>query len=176
MIFYIEQIHEEGIYFDVLEPKEHFNLDDAGIFLTDDVKARGKLEKSGDTVLCHGSLQTKLSANCTRCLQEFSFAVKAKLTVHFVPRDESNGSADEIELTGNEVDQEFYDEGQIDLSSPSRDLILLSLSQVMLCRENCLGLCPECGTNLNDNKCDCKPEGSSDPRFAVLQQLKDKLN
>ena len=79
MIFYIEQIHEEGIYFDVLEPKEHFNLDDAGIFLTDDVKAQGKLEKSGETVLCHGTLQTKLSANCTRCLQEFSFATMGEV-------------------------------------------------------------------------------------------------
>ena len=175
MIFYIEQIYEEGLDFDVLKPKEHFDLDYADIVLTDDVKAQGKLEKSGETILCHGSLQTKLSANCTRCLKVFSFAVNARLSVNFVPRVESKKPVDEIELSGMDVEEEFYDESQIDLSNPSRDLILLSLSQVMLCRENCLGLCPECGTNLNDNKCDCKPEGPSDPRFAVLQQLKNKL-
>ena len=175
MIFYIEQIYEEGLDFDVLEPKERFDLDYADIVLTDDVKAKGKLEKSGEMILCHGSLQTKLSANCTRCLQVFSFTVNAKLSVNFVPKVESNRSADDIELSGMDVEQEFYEEGQIDLSSPSRDLILLSLSQVMLCGEDCLGLCSECGANLNDNKCNCKYVGSGDPRLAVLQQLKDKL-
>ena len=152
MIFYIEQIYEEGLSFDVLKHKEHFDLDYADIVLTDDVKAQGKLEKSGETIFCHGSLQTKLSANCTRCLQVFSFAINTKLSVNFIPRIESNKPADEIELSGMDVEQEFYDEGQIDLSNPSRDLILLSLSQVMLCREDCLGLCSECGANLNENK------------------------
>ena len=100
MIFYIEQIYEEGLDFDVLEPKERFDLDYADIVLTDDVKAKGKLEKSGEMILCYGSLQTKLSANCTRCLQVFSFTVNAKLSVNFVPKVESNRSADDIELSG----------------------------------------------------------------------------
>ena len=108
MIFYIEQIYEEGLDFDVLEPKERFDLDYTDIVLTDDVKAQGKLEKSGETILCHGSLQTKLSANCTRCLQVFSFAVNAKLSINFVPRVESNKPVDEIELSGMDVEQEFF--------------------------------------------------------------------
>jgi uncharacterized protein len=95
--------------------------------------------------------------------------------VIFIPRTDNNKLAQEIELSELHVEQEFYDEGRIDLTSPARDLIFLSLPQVMLCRKDCAGLCPECGLNLNKNKCDCKNEGSYDPRLAVLQQLKDKL-
>lgn len=173
MIFDIEQIYEEGLDFEVLEPKKHFNIEDCN--LTEDVKVQGKLERSGQEILCQGSVETVLSVTCARCLDNFSFAVKSKLKVHFIPRVENNNLPDEMELTDLDVEQEFYDEGQIDLSSPVRDLILLSLPQVALCREDCAGLCPECGINLNENKCDCENTGSFDPRLAVLQQLKDKL-
>ncbi len=175
MIFDIEQIYEEGLDFEVLEPKERFSVDSSDCVLTEDVKVYGKLERSGPDILCKGSLETGLSVTCTRCLCDFSFVVKGQLKVHFIPRVENNKPAHEIELTELDVEQEFYEEGQIDLSGPVRDLILLSLPQVILCRQDCAGLCPECGINLNENKCDCKNEGSYDPRLAVLQQLKDKL-
>lgn len=175
MIFDIEQISEEGLKFDVLEAKEHFDIDTSDCVLTKDVKIQGNLEKTSQEVLCRGSLETELSVTCSRCLSDFSFVVKGQLNVHFIPRVENNNLAHEIELTELDVEQEFYEENQIDLSSPVRDLILLSLPQVMLCQQDCAGLCPDCGINLNENKCDCKNEGSLDPRLAVLQQLKDKL-
>ena len=175
MIFVIEQIHEEGLSFDILVPKECFDLDSTDCVLAEGVKVQGTLERTGLEILCKGSLETGLSVTCTRCLSDFSFVVKSELKVHFIPRTDNNKLAHEIELTELDVEQEFYEEGRVDLSSPARDLILLSLPQVILCRQDCDGLCPKCGTNLNVNKCDCKNEGSYDPRLAVLQQLKDKL-
>jgi uncharacterized protein len=174
MIFVIEHINEEGVDFDVLEPKEHFNIDSTDCVLAEGVKVRGKLKRTGLEILCKGSLETGLFVTCTRCLSDFSFVVKSELKVHFIPRD-NNKLANEIQLTELDVEQEFYEDGRVDLSSPVRDLILLSLPQVILCRKNCAGLCPECGSNLNTNKCDCKNEGSYDPRLAVLQRLKDQL-
>jgi uncharacterized protein len=175
MIFVIEHIHAEGLDFDILEPKERFNIDLPDCVLAEGVRVQGTLERTGQEILFTGSLETLLSVPCTRCLGDFSFVVKSQLKVHFIPRIENNKPAHEIELTELDVEQEFYVDGLIDLSSPARDLILLSLPQVILCRQNCAGLCPECGSNLNTNKCDCKNEGSYDPRLAVLQQLKDKL-
>ena len=175
MIFVIEHIHEEGLDFEILEPKERFNIDSPDCVLAEDVKVQGTLERTGQEVLCKGSLETGLSVTCTRCLSAFSFVVKSQIKVIFIPMNENNKLAHEIELSELDVEQEFYEEGRVDLSSPARDLILLSLPQVILCRQDCEGLCPECGTNLNVNKCDCKNEGSYDPRLAVLQQLKDKL-
>ena len=175
MIFDIERISEEGLNFDVLEPKEHFKIESSDCVLKEDVKIQGKLEKTGPEILCNGSLKTELSVTCSRCLSNFSFVVKGQLKVHFIPKVESSTLAHEIELTELDVEQEFYEGDQIDLSSPARDLILLSLPQIVLCQKDCAGLCPDCGIKLNENKCDCKNEGSFDPRLAVLQQLKDKL-
>ena len=175
MIFVVDHINEEGLDFDILEPKERFNIDSTGCVLAEGVKIRGTLERIGLEILCKGSLETGLSVTCTRCLSNFSFVVKSELKVHFIPRTDINKLANEIELTEQDVEQEFYEEGRVDLSSPARDLILLSMPQVILCRQNCAGLCPKCGSNLNRNKCDCKNEGSYDPRLAVLQRLKDKL-
>ncbi len=175
MIFDIGEIYEEGLNFEVLEPKGCFSIDSPDCVLTEDVKVQGRLEKSDQEILCRGSLRTGLSATCTRCLGDFNFLVTARLNVHFVPRVENSNSADEIELTGLDVEREFYEEGRVDLSYPVRDLILLSLPQIILCREDCAGLCPQCGINLNENKCGCKNEESCHPQLAVLQQLKDKL-
>ena len=175
MIFVVDHINEEGLDFDILEPKERFNIDSTGCVLAEGVKVQGTLERTGLEILCKGSLETGLSVTCTRCLSDFSFVVKSELKVHFIPRTDNNKLAHEIELTELDVEQEFYEGDRVDLSSPARDLILLSLPQVILCRQNCAGLCPECGSNLNTNNCDCKNAGSYDPRLAVLQRLKDKL-
>ena len=175
MIFKIDEIYGEGLDFEVLESKQHFDIDSPDCKLTEDVKVQGKLEKTGQEILCNGLLETGLSVTCSRCLGDFSFTVKSKLQVHFLPPVKDAKLANEIELNVLDFEQEFYEEGQINLSSPVRDLILLSLPQIRLCKENCAGLCPQCGANLNEKDCGCVKQESCDPRLAVLQQLKDKL-
>ncbi|MBT3366190.1 MAG: DUF177 domain-containing protein [Nitrospina sp.] len=175
MIFKIDEIYGEGLDFEVLESKKHFDIDSPECSLTEDVKIQGKLGNTGQEILCNGLLETGLSVTCSRCLGDFSFSVKSKLRVHFLPRVEDANPANEIELNDLDFEQEFYEEGQINLSSPVRDLILLSLPQIRLCKENCAGLCPQCGANLNEKDCGCVKQESCDPRLAVLQQLKDKL-
>jgi uncharacterized protein len=175
MIFKFDEIYGEGLDFEVLETKQHFDIDSPDCSLTEDVKIQGKLEKSGEEILCQGLLETGLSVTCSRCLSAFNFSVKNTLKVHFIPRVEGDKPGNEVELTDLEVEQEFYEEGQINLSSSVRDLILLSLPQIRLCKKDCAGLCPQCGSNLNENNCGCEPQEACDPRLAVLQQLKDKL-
>ena len=136
MIFEIDKIDEEGQSFEVLEPKQHFHIDSPDCVLTEDVKIQGRLGKIGHEILCQGLLETGLLVTCTRCLIGFSFPVKNKLRVHFIARVENDKTRKEIELTDLDFEQEFYEEGRIDLSCPARDLILLSLPQVRLCRED----------------------------------------
>jgi uncharacterized protein len=175
MIFKIDEIYGEGLDFEVLETKKQFNIDSPDCSLTEDVKVQGRLEISGQEVLCQGLMETGLSVECSRCLRNFNFSVKSKLKVHFIPRSKTSKMGKEVELTELDVEQEFYEEGQINMAPPIRDLILLSLPQIRLCDKNCEGLCSQCGTNLNENNCGCNKGESCDPRLAVLQKLKDKL-
>jgi uncharacterized protein len=175
MILRIDNIGNEGVSFEVLESKERFNLDSPDCVLTEDIKVQGKLEKFGQEILCQGSVETVLSVNCSRCLESFSFSVNGDLKINYVPQVVNNELANEIELTESDIDQEFYEDDKADLSAPVRDAILLSLPHIKLCREDCAGLCPQCGINLNKNNCDCNDEESCDPRLAVLKQLKNKI-
>ena len=175
MIFDINAIYGEGLDFEVLEPKKHFSIDSPDCYLTEDVKVQGTLEKTGLEVLCKGSLETSLSVTCTRCLDNFDYPVKSQFQVHFMPKPGDDRPGEEIELTDLDCDQEFYEEDRINLTGPVRDLILLSLPQIRLCREDCEGLCPQCGIKLSENSCSCDRLDSCDPRLAMLQKLKDKL-
>jgi uncharacterized protein len=175
MILRIDNIDNEEGGFEVLESKERFNLDSPDCVLTEDVKIQGKLEKFGQEIFCEGRLETVLSVKCSRCLENFSFSVNSELKINYVPQVANNKLANEIELTESDIDQEFYEDDKIELSSPVRDSILLSLPHIKLCRKDCAGLCSQCGINLNKNNCDCNVEEFCDPRLAVLQQLKNKI-
>ena len=60
----------------------------------------------------------------------------------------------------------------IDLDDILTTAVVLNMDSKLLCSEDCKGLCPKCGADLNLGPCDCKPE--MDPRLAVLQQFLNK--
>ena len=67
------------------------------------------------------------------------------------------------------------DTDKIELDSDVRDFAILAVPMKRLCSENCKGLCPRCGENLNDGSCNCD-EKIIDPRWESLQKLKTKNN
>ena len=70
------------------------------------------------------------------------------------------------------IEEETYPlrHDEIDLDQPIRDLVVPELPLVPLCADDCLGLCPTCGANLNDAACDCAAE-ARDPRWDALRAL-----
>ena len=81
----------------------------------------------------------------------------------------------EVEVKDSDVEKEVYQDGRIDLSNSLRDQILLDVPLIILCREDCKGICLVCGNDLNLNQCKCQDDTNIDSRFAVLKILKDKL-
>jgi uncharacterized protein len=175
MIFEIEEIPEGGLNFDVLEGKEHFGIDQSDCALSDGVKVCGKLTKIEGEVCFAGYVEALLLVTCTRCLKPFHLQVKNKVQAHYVPRAKESSPGSEVEISEADIDQEIYQEDRIDLHGSIRDQILLEVPLILLCQENCKGICPECGIDRNSDRCECENDGEIDPRFAVLQKLKDKL-
>lgn len=100
---------------------------------------------------------------CDRCADPIKrdFTINAKKIV--VPQ-----------LANDDVDYDSYivlDNNILDVDSLVNEEIQLFLPHKMLCKEDCKGLCPKCGKNLNQGKCDCKKD--VDPRMSVLLQLLD---
>ena len=78
-------------------------------------------------------------------------------------------------LSEEELAVSVFDEGSIDVDEIVKEQILLAVPARTLCREDCKGICPECGTDLNTGQCDCAAE-EVDPRWAALKSLKETDN
>ena len=85
-------------------------------------------------------------------------------------RRRSWSAEDEREVQDEDLDTSYYRDDQIDLNELLREQFYLALPMKPLCREDCAGLCPQCGTNLNTGTCQCTTEWE-DPRLAPLKGL-----
>jgi uncharacterized protein len=73
---------------------------------------------------------------------------------------------------GEELASPYLDRNELDLGAWARDALVLALPTALLCREDCAGLCPVCGVNLNEAGQDHHHERSADPRWAKLSELR----
>ena len=127
------------------------------------------LHKDKDRFRLEGRVRTVLELTCSRCLEPFRLPVDAALDLRYLP-DAERSSDDEKEVAEEDVDVSFYRDDEIDLSELLREQFYLALPMKPLCREDCRGLCPQCGVNRNTGTCDCGP-GWEDPRLAPLKGL-----
>lgn len=118
-----------------------------------------ELRSLTDGVVVHGTVEALAELTCNRCLTEWQEPVQLSFSQVFrlVPEDE------ETELA---IEKGTW----IDLEPACRDELALALPLVSLCRPDCMGLCPTCGTDLNTGACAGHTEGVTSP-FAALADL-----
>ena len=116
-----------------------------------------------------GRVRTTLELTCSRCLEPFRMPVNATFDIRYHPASEMSED-EEREVEEDDLETSYYRDDQIDLNELLREQFYLELPMKPLCTEDCKGLCPQCGTNLNKATCDCKPSWS-DPRLAALKGL-----
>jgi len=128
-----------------------------------------RLEKHGRDVLVRGALSGQLNLTCSRCLEPFVAKVEADFDLLLLPRPEQAPSREE--LTPEDLDLDFYTGEVVDLESLLKEQIVLMVPLKPLCAEDCRGLCPRCGANLNRESCSC-PEIKPTGPLAGLAKLK----
>jgi uncharacterized protein len=126
-----------------------------------------RLERDGVDVFVTGEISAAVSQACGRCLEPVPVEVTAPLDVRLIPR---LGTADSVELAADDLDVDFYDRDEIDLSAVIETETTLALPMKPLCRDGCRGLCPVCGGNRNLVQCSCQ-QPAPDPRLAALKGL-----
>jgi uncharacterized protein len=130
-------------------------------------------DKDTDRFRLAGRVRTRLELPCSRCLEPFSWPVDAAFDLRYQPHGADAGEG-EKEIAEDDLTTAFYENDTIDLDQLVREQLYLSLPMKPLCRDDCRGLCPICGTNLNRGACTCTPD-VNDPRLAVLKSLKSKI-
>ena len=128
------------------------------------------IHKDKDKFRLVGRVATGLELSCSRCLEPFCLSVDAPFDVRLLPASDAS-PADEREVGEEDLETGYYRDNQIDLNELLREQFYLALPMKPLCREECRGLCPQCGTDLNTAACDCAPAWD-DPRLAALKHLK----
>ncbi|MGE0704216.1 MAG: DUF177 domain-containing protein [Vicinamibacterales bacterium] len=117
-----------------------------------------------------GRVATRLELVCSRCLEPFDWPVDAAFDLQYQPK-EKYAEHQEREIRDDDFAAAYYENETIDLGQLMAEQFHLSVPMKPLCTDDCRGLCPQCGTNLNRGTCDCRPDWD-DPRLAALRALR----
>jgi uncharacterized protein len=133
------------------------------------------LYADGAHAFATGTFVGGLTVACSRCVNPVRLPIDEALRVTFMPpaempKDEDADAEDGAEIAEGDLDVFPFDGERIDLEPLFREQFVLSVPYAPLCKEDCKGLCPQCGTDLNTASCQC--EKPIDPRLAALKGLK----
>lgn len=130
-----------------------------------------EVERTARTLQLRGRLGTAVSLVCSRCLSEYpqrlDVALKDEFLLEPVPERARGELEPDAVLLPPGPDQ------ALDATEVIRQHLLLAMPMAPACRQDCAGLCPHCGADLNDGPCGCEHE-DIDPRLAPLKKLRDK--
>ena len=158
----------KGDFAHVYQPDD-LNPVDERISLIGPATVSGKVRLAGNEVFVNGHVETRAQVECDRCLQPVETPVNTDFALEYMTGSEyeSGGTA---ELTEAEMSVSVFDGEAIDVDEIVKEQIVLAVPTRMLCREDCKGICPECGADRNRGDCNCTTS-DIDPRWAALKNL-----
>ena len=120
-----------------------------------------------------GGLSTRVELPCARCLEPVVAGRSEDFDLLYRPQGADAGR-EELSVTAAEAEVSYYQGEGLLLEDVLREQVLLALPLKAMCREDCKGLCPHCGKNLNAEQCACA-EPVEDPRWSALKDIRGKL-
>jgi uncharacterized protein len=170
----VNQISEvDGLTVHHVYPKGEPDLVSEDVFLSVPSDITIRAERKGEEVELAGHLEATVQISCDRCLKPSSVQVDQDFELLYIPPLKPGAPDDEKELGRDDLSIAFYQDQVIDVDDLVREQIELALPMSRLCTEECQGLCPHCGANLNEKRCGCE-EKDTDPRWFALKALKSE--
>jgi uncharacterized protein len=167
----VENLKERAEPFSHSYAPEEVELEDEGARLLAPAEVEGSASRKGQEVRVRGSIKTEVELSCDRCLAPSRAPLEVEFDARFIPQSAAARESDNVELLAEDLGLAAYEGDSVDLDELVREQILLALPSRNLCREDCKGLCPKCGADLNAGDCSCE-QGETDPRWAALADLK----
>jgi uncharacterized protein len=165
---------------------EELDLAEDDAVLTGPLAVSLDLTKIEGLVAVTGVLEGTIVRQCVRCLKEYEDPLAFSVRAAFIPEPKSaprhpkridprktRAEVLEVEVEEEPDDQYHYQGNQLELAPMLREHVILSAPMQPLCSDDCLGLCAQCGKNLNEGPCQCAAEPPI-PIFRVVQGMKHK--
>ena len=127
------------------------------------LEVRLEAQQAGPDVVVRGQVRGLFEQECRRCLEPVTVEVEEDFGRLY-------RAGDALEADESEDMLALPDDAELDLSEPVREQVMVAVPRYVYCRDDCQGLCPQCGTNLNESECDCTTD-ELDERWAPLRQL-----
>ncbi|MCS6951241.1 MAG: DUF177 domain-containing protein [Bryobacterales bacterium] len=172
MFLSVREMELRKVRFHETFPPGQIEFFDAKLWQASLLEASGSAElipNSGGEIRVRGRLTVCMQAECDRCLEPASFPLDLAFDLFYEPLT-SSPRVEEVELSESDCEVAFYQGEGLELEDVLREQILLALPMRRICREDCKGICPQCGQNRNLAPCACRPQAVDD-RWAALRDL-----
>lgn len=149
---------------------DELKFDERDLRVLEPVSVAGRVRRRDHEVELSGKLATRVAIACGRCLKSVELPIEVEFSERFAPavawKDE-----EQHELAATDLDLAVFDGEGFELDDVVKEEIILSLPGHVLCREECRGLCPDCGTDRNTGSCNCETK-QIDSRWEKLKDLR----
>jgi len=157
------------VYLDFEEKIDSIDIDGRRVKVTAPVKVEGSIANTDEGMYLDCRIMTVIEDSCSRCLTNIQVEIDAQAQGFLVHE------AEEEEALEGEEDVFLYEGEVLNFHNIIRDTIIINIPQKLLCSDECKGICPGCGVDLNVEECKCskeqKDERLTDPRFEKLKDL-----
>jgi uncharacterized protein len=152
LLFRLDEIPPEGMEFDLAPDPAIYRIGDVDIINPPGMSGWVRVDRDGRDLEISGLIRAQVELPCDRCLAPARHPVEGEFRFRLVPRTEMPGGED-TELFHDELEIEFYDGQQVDVRRIIEEQVYLNLPMRSICAEDCRGLCPVCGQDLNQGGC-----------------------
>lgn len=166
MIIAVEELLEHPVRFNEVFEPGHIDYATGDLTQVAGLNVRGTASLLDKEIHLRGRLGTEIEVICARCLDPIRQAVEREFDLFYHPLEDCPRE-DELQVPPGEEELGFYRDGALLLEDVAREQVLLTLPMRSICREDCRGLCVQCGCNLNREPCSC-PRKEIDPRWEGL--------
>lgn len=170
MLISLARLIPEGIRFEHQYKDDEIDLSHHDFLFRRPPLVAGRITRAGVDLKVSGQMQAVLELPCDRCLAPVIIETDQPFELFYSPGEYEAGKVGETELHGRDLDFSVYESDEFELDELVLEQLELNLPSRVLCREECRGLCPQCGTDLNYEQCQCQEP--VDPRWQALAELK----
>ena len=177
----VHNIPAQGLDLQFREPVKRFPAlaeltENGDIRFSGPLSASLRITPGKDLFFVEGQVAIDAEISCCRCLAPLQQSLAETFSLTYtadLPHGDGPDPAKDapLELTAEDMGMALIRAGRIDLAAALQEAVIMALPMQPLCRKDCKGLCPNCGVDLNCEKCACAGP-APDPRLAALAQLK----
>lgn len=154
--------------FEISFAPDEINIDGEAT-ITSAIAFNGQVFRNDVRTFVRGAIKADAEIDCTRCLEPVRRRLDITFEDVFVDAV-AESDKEEVEIAVEQLDEALLESEEIDLIEVVREQILLDVPEQIFCKEDCRGLCPQCGGNRNLIDCSCERD-QVDPRWAALKNL-----